>query len=79
MNTARLAELYRAHARLVGELARVEGEIADELDPKLAPAPKRHPRPTFVAPEGVSDLDRERARRRLEGKGYSVRGRRANR
>lgn len=87
MNPVRVARLLRRRAAVAAELAGLERELADELvgpEAAAAPAapdlaapandvPKRR-RPGYVPPEApVSDLDRAKATRVLEGRGYVVR------
>jgi hypothetical protein len=77
--SARVVELLRTSARLHGQLARVEAELADELAGEAAPdkpandttPPK--PKPSYTAPDGVNDRDRERGKRALERRGKQVR------
>jgi hypothetical protein len=79
MNAARTAALLRATAKLHAQLARLETTLADELAGEAAPdkpandttPPK--PKPSYTAPDGVNDRDRERGRRALERRGKQVR------
>lgn len=70
MNPARLAELLREHAARTADVARLELQMADELDDKAPPAtaarrtPRQRP-PFRPEPRDVSPVARAAANRAL--------------
>ena len=76
MNPARLADLFRAHAQLHGELAEVDTQIAEELaaenveDAPRATERRRPVRTPYVPPaRPLSDAARAKAKRGLKRHG----------